>query len=94
MTLAVGPVAVISLMTASWSIAPDSPSLRCSDLAEPAIRRHPLGLGFARAGFLTNLLSHSVISGFISASAILIAVGQLKHILGIRVYGHYAINFT
>ena len=47
-----------------------------------------MGLGFARAGFLANLLSHPVISGFISASAILIAVSQFKHILGIPVYGH------
>src|SRR3546814_20166990 len=40
-----------------------------------------------RLGFLANFLSHPVISGFISASGILIALGQLKHILGISTGG-------
>ncbi|MFT6429668.1 MAG: SulP family sulfate permease [Halopseudomonas sp.] len=40
-----------------------------------------------RLGFLANFLSHPVISGFISASGILIAVGQLKHILGVSASG-------
>ena len=92
MTLAVGPVAVISLMTAAaiGPIAtPGSPEyLGAAILLSLLSGAILMGLGFARAGFLANLLSHSVISGFISASAILIAVGQLKHILGIRVYGH------
>ena len=75
MTLAVGPVAVISLMTGKKLISPiatpGSPEyLGATDLVEPAIRRHPHGTWFARAGFLANLLSHPVISGFISASAI------------------------
>ena len=43
-----------------------------------------------RLGFLANFLSHPVISGFISASGILIAIGQLKHILGISVTGDNA----
>ena len=37
-------------------------------------------LGFLRLGFLANLLSHPVISGFITASGILIATSQIKHI--------------
>src|SRR3546814_8524343 len=36
-------------------------------------------LGFLRLGFLANLLSHPVISGFITASGILIAPSQIKH---------------
>nr|HAB62643.1 sodium-independent anion transporter [Pseudomonas sp.] len=39
-----------------------------------------------------NFLSHPVISGFISASGILIALGQLKHILGISVTGDNALQ--
>lgn len=52
-----------------------------------------LAMGIARLGFLANVLSHPVISGFISGSAILIAASQLKHILGVRVAGEtlYAI---
>lgn len=92
MTLAVGPVAVISLMTAAaiGPIAtPGSPEyLGAAILLSLLSGAILMGLGFARAGFLANLLSHPVISGFISASAILIAVSQFKHILGIPVYGH------
>jgi SulP family sulfate permease len=43
--------------------------------------------GLLRLGFLAHFLSHPVISGFISGSAILIAVGQLKHLMGVKVGG-------
>ena len=42
-----------------------------------------LALGLLRLGFLANFLSHPVIAGFITASGILIATSQLKHILGV-----------
>src|SRR5690606_38187883 len=41
-------------------------------------------MGLLRLGFLANFLSHPVISGFITASGILIAASQLKLILGVR----------
>jgi sulfate permease, SulP family len=44
--------------------------------------------GVLRLGFLANFLSHPVIAGFITASGILIATSQLKHILGISAHGH------
>ena len=46
-----------------------------------------LVLGVLRLGFLANFLSHPVISGFISASAIVIAASQLKTLLGIQAEG-------
>ncbi|MFN3989161.1 MAG: SulP family inorganic anion transporter [Erythrobacter sp.] len=87
-TLAVGPVAVISLMTASaaGAVAP----VGTPEYLEAAITLAALSgvmltaLGLLRLGFLANLLSHPVISGFITASGILIATSQAKHILGIR----------
>jgi len=92
MTLAVGPVAVVSLMTAaavSQVATQGSPEyLGAAILLGLLSGIILMGLGFARAGFLANLLSHPVISGFISASAVLIAVSQLKHILGVPVHGH------
>lgn len=92
MTLAVGPVAVVSLMTAaavSQVAAPGSSAyLGAAILLALLSGLMLIGLGLARAGFLANLLSHPVISGFISASAILIAFSQFKHILGIPVIGH------
>ena len=91
-TLAVGPVAVVSLMTAaavSEIAAPGSPEYVAAALLLALLSGlFLLGLGIARLGAIANLLSHPVISGFISASAVLIAVSQLKHILGIGVSGH------
>jgi SulP family sulfate permease len=46
-----------------------------------------LAFGALRLGFLAYFLSHPVISGFITGSAVLIAVGQIKHILGVKVAG-------
>ncbi|WP_372892734.1 SulP family inorganic anion transporter [Rhodosalinus sp.] len=90
--LAVGPVAVISLMTAA-AIS----NLGITDPAEYAAAAITLAflsgailtvLGIFRLGFLANFLSHPVIAGFITASGILIATSQLKHILGIEAAGH------
>lgn len=90
-TLAVGPVAVISLMTASAAGAVADQGTGA--YLEAAITLAFLSgimlaiLGLLRAGFLANLLSHPVISGFITASGILIATSQLKHILGVSAGG-------
>ncbi len=90
-TLAVGPVAVVSLMTASAAGAVAAPGT--AEYWEAAITLAALSgvmlvvLGLLRLGFLANLLSHPVISGFISASGVLIATSQLKHILGVKAGG-------
>jgi SulP family sulfate permease len=44
-------------------------------------------MGILRFGFLANFLSHPVVSGFITASGIIIALSQLRHILGIQGHG-------
>ena len=44
-------------------------------------------MGVLRLGFIANFLSHPVISGFITASGILIAASQLKYVLGIKADG-------
>lgn len=93
-TLSVGPVAVVSLMTATTigSVAQQG----TADYATAAIALALisglilLGLGFLRFGFITNFLSHPVVSGFITASGVLIALSQLRHILGIRAHGEAA----
>ncbi|MFD1914555.1 SulP family inorganic anion transporter [Halodurantibacterium flavum] len=90
-TLAVGPVAVVSLMTASavGQIAVQG----TADYLTAAIVLALLSgvmlvlMGLLRLGFLANFLSHPVISGFITASGILIAASQLKHILGVAAGG-------
>ena len=44
-----------------------------------------IGLGLARAGFLMNLLSHPVMSGFTNAAALVIALTQVPNLLGVEV---------
>ncbi len=90
-TLAVGPVAVVSLMTAAAAgaiAAPGSAEYIGAALALAMMSGMFLFLmGLFRLGFVANLLSHPVVSGFITASGILIATSQLKHILGISAEG-------
>ncbi|NHQ75259.1 sulfate permease [Roseovarius gahaiensis] len=91
-TLAVGPVAVVSLMTAAaiGQVADQgtagyaTAALTLAGLSGLIL----LGLGLLRLGFLANFLSHPVIAGFINASGILIALSQLGHILGVNTSGH------
>ncbi|MDQ4418970.1 sulfate permease [Sphingobium sp. DEHP117] len=90
-TLAVGPVAVISLMTltaASDIAPPGSPQFIAAAMVLALLSGLMLVLmGVLRLGFLANLLSHPVVSGFITASGLIIATSQLKSILGIRASG-------
>ena len=92
MTLAVGPVAVASLMTVSAVgelAAAGTPQYVGAAILLALISGLMLvAMGVARLGFLGNFLSHPVISGFITASAIIIAVGQLKNLFGVPVEGH------
>lgn len=90
--LAVGPVAVVSLMTATaigeLAVA-GSPSYWGAAITLAFLSGAMLlVMGLLRLGFLANFLSHPVISGFITASALLIAAGQLKVILGVKAEGH------
>ena len=89
--LAVGPVAVISLMTltaASAVAAPGSAEFIAATLILALLSGVILiVMGVLRLGFLANLLSHPVVSGFITASGIIIATSQLKSVLGIKASG-------
>ena len=91
-TLAVGPVAVVSLLTATAAgavAAPGSPEYLAAAIALALLSGLMLlAMGVFRLGFVANLLSHPVISGFITASGILIATSQLEHILGVQAGGH------
>jgi SulP family sulfate permease len=90
--LAVGPVAVVSLMTAAavGNVAQQGTPEYVTAAITLAFLSGVflLGLGLFRLGFLANFLSHPVIAGFITASGIIIATSQLKHILGIKASGH------
>ncbi len=89
-TLAVGPVAVVSLMTAA---AAGQVAVGDGNHLEAAVALALLSglilvaMSVLRLGFLANFLSHPVISGFISASGILIAASQARHLLGVTAGG-------
>ena len=95
-SLSVGPVAVVSLMTAAalsklglgssaeYIAAALTLTFLCGGIL--------LLLGLLRLGFMANFLSHPVISAFITASGILIGVSQLQHLLGISTSGYNLIE--
>jgi sulfate permease, SulP family len=91
-TLAVGPVAVVSLMTAS-AIGEIAAQGTAAYVAAAMLLALISGvmlilMGLFRLGFVANFLSHPVISGFITATGLLIAASQLKHVLGVPASGH------
>ena len=90
-TLAVGPVAVVSLLTAAavgQVATAGSPEYVTAAITLTFLSGLMLlGMGFLRLGFFANFLAHPVISGFITASGILIAASQLQHILGVEAQG-------
>jgi len=85
-TLSVGPVAVLSLMTAAalGKLGLSDPSQLVAAALTLAFLSGVflLLLGLLRLGFMANFLSHPVISAFITASAILIGLSQVQHLLG------------
>lgn len=87
--LSVGPVAIVSLLTAS-GIAALAPATTAEALAYALtlallIGILQIGLGALRLGFVVNFLSHPVLTGFITAAAIVIGFSQLKYVLGFDV---------
>lgn len=94
--LAVGPVAIVSLLTFE----------AVHRLAEPGSADYlvlaatlallvgviQLGLGLLRGGILVNFLSHAVVSGFTSAAAIVIGLSQLRHLVGVPLAGGHPLG--
>ncbi len=87
--LAVGPVAMVSLLVAT-GIAEMNPAnleetLLIALTLALLIGVIQLAMGLLRVGFLVNFLSHPVLAGFTSAAAIVIGTSQLKHVFGVSI---------
>ncbi|MFU8831567.1 MAG: SulP family inorganic anion transporter [Wenzhouxiangella sp.] len=97
-TLAVGPVAVVSLLTASAiaQVADQGTMGYATAALSLALLSgiFLLLLGLFRLGFIANFLSHPVISGFITASGLLIAVSQFGHLMGVPISGHSLVTMV
>jgi len=88
-TMAVGPVAVASLMLAA-ALSALWPAGSPDYIAGAVLMALLVGLllllmGLARLGVVANFLSHPVLSGFTNAAALVIVVSQLKHLMGLAV---------
>lgn len=90
--LSVGPVAVVSLMTAAavgnFALQDTAEYLSIAVLLAWISGVILIVMGILRLGIMANFLSHPVISGFITASGLIIAASQVKYILGIEASGH------
>ncbi len=87
--LAVGPVAIVSLLTAT-AVARAVPGGGGEVVVAAAVLALLVGaihlvLGGLRLGFLVRLLSHPVLVGFTAAAAVIIATSQVRHLLGVDV---------
>ena len=86
--LAVGPVAIVSLLTAS-ALAPLADEGTGEYIALAAVLALMVAavhflLGITRMGWVVNLLSHPVLVGFTAAAALIIGASQVKHLLGVK----------
>ena len=86
--LAVGPVAMVSLLVAQ-GVAPLAHGVEeyvaFAVLLALMVGITQLMMGMLRLGFLVNFLSHPVVAGFTSAAALIIGLSQLKHMLGVNI---------
>ena len=91
MVQAVGPVAITAIMTYSvlspMAIPGSSEYIMLSASLALFSGIMLLLFGWFRLGFLSQLLSRPVISGFISGAAVLIVISQFKSLLGISYPG-------
>ena len=89
--LSVGPVAIMSLMTAAalgtLGLTPEQYIVAAMTLAFMSGALLIL-LGFLKLGFVANFMSHPVVTGFVTASALIIALSQVQYLFGISSHGY------
>ncbi|BCX02188.1 MAG: sodium-independent anion transporter [Candidatus Roseilinea sp.] len=89
--LSIGPVALVSLLTgtmiAQLATPQSAAAVQLALLAAFIVGAVQIALGLLRMGFVVNFLSHPVLSGFTNAAAIVIALSQVKNLLGVKFPG-------
>jgi sulfate permease, SulP family len=98
--LVVAPVSVVSIMVAA-ALGPQQLSperyIACATILSLVAGVFFILLGIMRAGALENLISHSVLSGFTTAAALIVAITQVPHLLGLHLHvdsGSHNILYT
>lgn len=88
-SLAVGPVAIVSILVASgvgvMAVSGTAEYARLALTLALLAGLLQIAMGLLKAGFLVNFLSRPVLAGFASAAALVIGLSQLKHLLGMSV---------
>jgi SulP family sulfate permease len=100
--MSIGPVAISALLVlagVSQIATPMTPEyISLVILTGLLVGVAQMLLGVFRLGFLVNFISHPVIVGFTSAAAIIIAISQLKDLLGISIprfsHVHETVEYT
>jgi SulP family sulfate permease len=95
--LAVGPVALVSLLTKGvidGELGDPETATEAQIVAIAVVLAFCVGavqivLGLVRAGGITSFLSHDVLAGFTASAAVIIAFSQMKYIFGIPVGRHH-----
>ena len=89
--LAVGPVAMDSLLVASalgtLSLVEPGQYIAAAVFMALIVGTIQLVLGAFKMGFIANFLSRPVLSGFTSAAAIIIGISQIRYVLGVEIQG-------
>ncbi|MCC5859341.1 MAG: SulP family inorganic anion transporter [Ectothiorhodospiraceae bacterium] len=87
MHLVSGPTAALSIVVfsvVSGVVSPDSPEFIPYVITVTFLAGLiQLGLGMAKLGGVVNFISHTVVVGFTTGAAVLIATSQLRHLLGL-----------
>src|SRR4030043_42014 len=87
--LATGPVAVVSLMTATalepLATAGSEAFIAYAIFLALLVGLFQFALGVLRLGMIVNFLAHPVVSGFTNAAALIIASSQLSKLFGVEV---------
>jgi sulfate permease, SulP family len=91
-----GPTNAISLLVLSVLLStavPGTPEfIIAAGLMAVMVGVFQLALGLARLGALVNFVSHSVVVGFASGAAVLIAINQMRHLVGLSFDAHGALD--
>ena len=87
--LATGPVAVVSLLTATilepLATAGSQQYISYAILLALLVGAFQFSLGVLKLGLVVNFISHPVVNGFTNAAALIIATSQLPKLFGIHI---------
>jgi SulP family sulfate permease len=93
--LAVGPVALVALLTKNvidvqlGAEATEEDAVQLAVTLTFLVGVFQLAFGVLRVGGIVNFVSHDVLVGFTSGAGVIIAVSQCKYLLGIAVGRHH-----